>query len=71
MIRFMYVLLLNLFRAPFMLTKMRHHAAHPERYSEEERYKLARTCVRIMKRTGGIRTKAFGTENLPKEGGQI
>ncbi len=71
MIRFIYVLLLNLFRAPFMLTRMRHEAAHPERYNEEERYKLARICVRMMKRTGGIRTKAFGLENLPKEGGYM
>jgi len=71
MIRFIYVLFLNLFRAPFMLTKMRHQASHPERYNEEERYKLARTCVRMMKRTGGISTKAFGTENLPKEGGYM
>jgi len=71
MIRFIYVLFLNLFRAPFMLTKMRHQASHPERYNEEERYKLARTCVRMMKRTGGISTKAFVTENLPKEGGYM
>lgn len=71
MIRFIYIIFLNLFRAPFMLPKMRQQAAHPERYSEEERYLLARKCVRIMKRTGGIRTKAYGTENLPKEGGYM
>lgn len=71
MIRFFYIIFLNLFRAPFMLTKMRNHAAHPEKYSEDERYKLARQCVRIMKRTGGIRTKAYGLENLPKEGGYM
>ena len=71
MIRFFYIIFLNLFRAPFMLTKMRYHAAHPEKYSEEDRYRLARHCVRIMKRTGGIRTKAYGTENLPTEGGYM
>ena len=71
MIRFLYVIFLNLFRAPFMLTKMRHQAAHPEKYSEEERYTLARQCVRIMKLTGGISTKAYGVENLPEEGGYM
>lgn len=71
MIRFFYLIFVNLFRAPFMLTKMRQQAAHPEKYSEEERYKLARKCVRIIKRTGGIYTKAYGTENLPDEGGYM
>ena len=71
MIRFLYVLFFNLFRAPFILTKMRYQAAHPEKYTEEERYKLARRCVHLMKRTGGIFTKSYGTENLPKEGGYM
>lgn len=71
MIRFIYIIFVNLFRAPFMLTKMRQQAAHPEKYSEEERYKLARKCVRIMKRTGGIYTKAYGIENLPDDGGYM
>lgn len=71
MIRFLYVLFLNLFRAPFMLSKMRYQAAHPDKYSEEDRYKLARYCVRLMKLTGGISTKAYGTENLPGEGGYM
>lgn len=71
MIRFIYVVFFNLFRAPFMLTKMRYQAAHPEKYSQEERYSLAKHCIRLMKLTGGISTKAYGTENLPKEGGYM
>lgn len=71
MIRLMYVIFLNLFRAPFMLTKMRNWAAHPEKHSEEECYALAKHCIRLMKLTGGISTKTYGLENLPKEGGYM
>ena len=52
MLRFIYVILLNLFRAPYMIPKMRREADHPEKYSAEERYELARHCIRLMKVTG-------------------
>ena len=71
MIKFIYVILMNLFRAPYMIPKMRREADHPEKYSEKERYELARHCVRLMKTTGGIYTKATGLENLPEEGGYM
>lgn len=71
MLRFIYVIFMNLFRAPYMISKMRKEADHPEKYSEEERYELARHCVRLMKATGAIRTKAYGVENLPEEGGYM
>lgn len=57
MIKFIYVILMNLFRAPYMIPKMRREADHPEKYSVEERYALARHVIRLMKVTGGIHTK--------------
>ncbi len=71
MIKLIYVIIMNLFRAPYMISKMRREADHPERYSETERYELARHVIRLMKLTGGIRTRAYGTENLPAEGGYM
>ena len=71
MLRFLYVIIMNLFRAPYIIPKMRREAAHPERYTEEERYNLARHVIRLMKLSGKVHTKAYGTENLPKEGGYI
>lgn len=71
MIRFIYVIIMNLFRAPYLIPKMLNYANHPERYSEEECYNLARYVIRLLKVSGAIRTKAFGTENLPKEGGYM
>lgn len=71
MIRFFYVILINLFRAPYMISKMRYAADHPEKYSIEQRYELTKVVVRMTKNTGMIITKAFGQENLPKEGGYM
>lgn len=71
MLKFIYVILMNLFRAPYILPKMRREADHPERYSDEDRYLLAQHVINLMKLSGGIRTKAYGMENLPKEGGYM
>lgn len=71
MIKFIYVILMNLFRAPYMISKMRRKADNPQKYSVEERYELARHVIHLMKLTGAIRTKAYGVENLPNEGGYM
>ena len=54
MLKFIYVILMNLFRAPYMIPKMHKEADHPEKYSEEERYELARHVIRLMKTTGVV-----------------
>lgn len=71
MLRFIYVIIKNLFRAPYIIPKMRRESEHPERYTEEERYRLVKHVIRLMKVSGKIHTKAFGIENLPTEGGYI
>ncbi len=71
MLNFLYVIFMNFFRAPFMISKMRYHADHPEKYTEEERYRLAQQAVHYMNHSGKITTIAVGTENLPEEGGYI
>lgn len=47
MIKFIYVILMNLFRAPYMIPKMRREADHPEKYSVEERYAMERMTALI------------------------
>lgn len=80
MLRFIYVILLNLFRAPYMIPKMRREADHPEKYSAEERYELARHCIRLMKVTGGIPYESIWTgessergrlHDVPESSGQV
>ncbi len=62
---------MNLFRLPYILPKMNYMIKYSEKYSAEKRYAVVKRLIRIMKRTGTIFTKSFGTENLPKEGGYI
>lgn len=71
MFRFIYVIIMNLFRAPYLIPKMRYEAEHPEKYTEAERYRLARHVIHLMKSSGNISTKAYGIENLPQTGGYI
>ncbi len=59
---------------PFILYQIRtgvYIARHRKRYTEADCYALAQRVIRIMKVNGGIRTKAYGMENLPKEGGYV
>lgn len=71
MFRFFYVIFMNLFRAPYIIPKMRYQANHPEKYSEQKRYNLVRHAITLMKRSGRIHTRSYGEENLPKEGGYV
>ncbi len=71
MLRFFHVIIWNLFRGPFMIPLMQHFADHPDRYSDEFRYRFARYAIRIMMRTGLICPVVIGKENLPQEGGYV
>ena len=71
MLKLLYVIFMNLHRAPYMISKMRKYADHPEKYSEQRRYSLVLHAIYLMNKTGKIHTVAYGTENLPKNGGYI
>ena len=42
MIKFLYVIFMNLFRAPYMIPKMRYQANHPEKYSYYVRWNVGK-----------------------------
>lgn len=71
MIRMLVVIFLNSIRYIYILPLIRKMTKNPDKYPEEACYRLARHLVRTMKVTGGIRTKVYGLENLPKEGGYM
>jgi 1-acyl-sn-glycerol-3-phosphate acyltransferase len=71
MFKIFYVIFMNLFRAPYVIPKMRKYADHPEKYSEAMRYSLVQHVIYLMNKTGRITTKAYGLENLPEEGGYM
>lgn len=56
MFRFIYVIMMNVFRAPYMIPKMRYMAQHPEKYSEEQRYQMVTHMIHLMQRSGRIST---------------
>ena len=69
--RFHYVILLNLYHAPYLILKLKYWAAHPERYSENQRFMLAKRIIYYLSRTGHISTVVTGRKYLPKEGGYV
>jgi 1-acyl-sn-glycerol-3-phosphate acyltransferase len=71
MFRFIWVILANVKRAPYLIPRMRKMFHHPELYSEEDRYALARKLIDYMKASGKITTEVYGRENLPQEGGYV
>ena len=71
MLRFIYVIIVNIFRIMYYAPKMAYCARHPEKYSEEYKYGLARKLIATVQRTGRITTVCEGEENLPSEGGYI
>ena len=67
MLRFFFVILVSLPYILYYIAKITYIEFHPERYSEEYRYKLAQNATKIVKRNSFIHTETYGTENLPKE----
>ena len=66
-----YTIFMNLWRLPKILETMHRMADRPDIYSEQDGYNYVRYIVSLMQKTGCIKTKCFGTENLPSEGGYI
>ncbi len=71
MLRFIYVIVMRIFSIMWFVPKMAHYAAHPEKYSEEDCYKLAQTVIGKVRKTARVTTDYEGLENLPKESGYI
>ncbi len=71
MLRLTYVVLVSLPFVIYYICKARYVVAHEEKYTEEQRYKMARRCISVMMRNGRIETKSYGQEHLPAEGGYV
>jgi 1-acyl-sn-glycerol-3-phosphate acyltransferase len=70
-LRMYYVIIVSLPFILYYLCKVLYILGHDERYTEEERYGVARKVVSILQRNGFIHTDAYGTENLPESGGYV
>lgn len=69
MLRFYFVIIINIFAICYYIPRMRYCVRHKDRYSLEKRYSIVQRIVRIICFTGRIKTVIHGTENLPEEGG--
>lgn len=71
MLRFVYVIIISIPVIIYYMSKAVCYARHPERYNEEECYRLAQKIVFVLKRNARIVTQVYGQANLPEEGGYI
>lgn len=71
MFRFFWVIFVNLFRIPYYVIKAECMQMHIKDYTEKQRYALAMKVANMVRRTAGIKTSVYGTQNLPKSGGYV
>lgn len=71
MLRLCYVIAVSLPCVIYYVCKAHYIERHEENFSEERRYRMARRCISIMMHNGRIKTKSYGQELLPKEGGYV
>lgn len=71
MIRIVYVVAVSFPFVVYYICKAHYIERNGEKFSEEERYQMARRCISIMMRNGRIKTESRGQELLPAEGGYV
>lgn len=71
MLRLTYICIISLPFIIYYLSKVVYIEHNSSKYSEQDRYKIARHMVTIMKFNGLIHTKAYGTDKLPQKGGYV
>ncbi|HIR12683.1 MAG TPA: 1-acyl-sn-glycerol-3-phosphate acyltransferase [Candidatus Choladousia intestinavium] len=69
--RILWMVFMNLWYVPYGLTRLLRCAAHPEQYTEEERFRLLKKIDNRAIKGGRIVIEGDGMEELPKEGGYI
>ena len=71
MYRFYLMIFFNIFRIPLLLHRLNKMVRHKEDYTAEERHFEVRRTIHMIKTASMVRTKVYGLENLPSEGGYI
>lgn len=71
MLRLIFVCAVSMPFILYYLWKAGYIERHDDKYTESDRYKIARRMVGIMKRNGLIKTNVYGTDNLPSDGGYV
>ncbi len=69
--RILWMVLMNLWYVPCGLTRLLRCAAHPERYTEEERFRMLKKIDNRAIKGGRIEIEGHGMEHLPAQGGYL
>ena len=69
--RILLMIFRNIFLVPYAWCKLCYHAAHPEKYTDEEQYALLKYITLRANRGGNVKIAAYGVENIPEENGFI
>lgn len=67
--RILLMIFQNIFLVPYAWCKLCYHAAHPEKYTDEEQYALLKYITLRANRGGNVKIAAYGVENIPEENG--
>lgn len=70
-LRIFFIIIVSLPFIIYYLGKAFYIERHDEKYTEADRYKVAKRAVSIMQRNGFIHTNVYGTDNLPEDGGYV
>lgn len=65
------MLIRNIIFLPYMIVKLLYHAAHVEKYTDEEHNKMLKYIVKRANKAGNVKLESYGTENIPKDNGFI
>ncbi len=71
MLRIIMIILRNIIYVPYNWFKLCYHAAHPEKYTEEQQYEYLKYIDYRANKGGNVVIDAHGVENIPKENGFI
>ncbi len=71
MLRLVWVVCISLPFIIYYFFRLIYVELHPDRFTEEDRYVIGRHMVNQAMRNSFVHTKAFGLENLPRDGGYV
>lgn len=63
------MLIRNIIYLPYMIVKLFYHAAHVEKYTDEEHDKMLKFIVKRANIGGNVKLETYGVENIPNENG--
>lgn len=71
MYRFYLMIFFNMLRIPLLLHRLNKIVRNKEKYTPEERHAEVRRVINMIKTASFVKTRVFGSEKLPKDGGYI